>query len=203
MKALPSDGGWGGMSDLTTHFFEHNSMDANGNALDLSKRTNSPSSVNSYSPILPAEYADHFTPRNVLGGIDSWDAEACVEECAAPAPATDEKGDIVWNKVDGASGYLVFYNGNFVAYTPELSYAPADNQDPKLFTLAAINPNGCRGKMSVAPQTTAVDSFNVEEAAVEYFNLQGVRISGDVKGAVIKVTRTADGKIKSEKIFNK
>ncbi|MBL1828582.1 pectin esterase, partial [Klebsiella pneumoniae] len=40
MKAKPSADGWSGMGTLTTHFYEYNSKDGSGNAIDLSTRKN-------------------------------------------------------------------------------------------------------------------------------------------------------------------
>ncbi len=203
MNALPNPGGWGRMSDIPTHFFEYNSMDAEGNALDLSTRVNSPSSTNSYSPILPEEYADHFTVRNVLGGLDSWDAAAMVAECEAPLASIDETGAISWEPVEGAAGYLVFYDGKFVAYTSETGFTPDAANDLTLYSVAAINANGCRGKVATLT-ITGIDAIGAADACeAEYFNLQGVRVGSEAKGVVIKVTRTADGKVYREKIVSK
>ncbi len=176
-------------------------MDADGNALDLSKRKNSPSSLNTYSPILPEQYADHFTVRNVLGGLNSWDAAALVAECEAPAPGVAEDGSIVWNALDGAAGYIVFYDGKFAGYTAEPFFIPESSDDWKLYSVAAINPNGCRGKIGKL-ETTGISNIN-GEAQAEYFNLQGLRVGSDAKGVVIKVTRNADGTVKREKIVRK
>lgn len=202
MNVLPFDEGWGRMSDLTTHLFEYNSMDAEGNALDLSKRTNSPSSTNTYSPILPEEYADHFTVRNVLGGLNSWDAEALVVECAAPAATLDENGIITWETVEGAAGYIVYYDGKFAGYTTETSFTTESSADMKLYSLAAINQNGCLGKIA-SLATTGINTISGNANQTEYYNLQGVCVSDDAKGVVIKVTRTADGSVLREKIVRK
>ena len=45
------------MGKLPTHFYEYNSLDANGNSIDLSVRGNSPTSTNSYVPVLSADEA--------------------------------------------------------------------------------------------------------------------------------------------------
>ncbi len=201
MKVLANPGGWGRMSDIPTHFYEYNSMDAEGNAIDLSTRVNSPSSTNSYSPILPEEYVPYFTVRNVLGGLDSWDAAAMVAECEAPVAAIDEEGMITWEAVGGAAGYLVYLDGKFVGYTATPAFAPEAEADVELYSVAAINANGCRGKIAKII-ATGVDSINADEEAA-YYNLQGVRVSEDAKGVVIKVSRAADGKVKSEKIVRK
>ncbi len=202
MKALPSAGGWGRMSDVPTYFFEYNSMDADGNPLDLSTRVNSPSSTNSYSPILPEEYADHFTVRNVLGGLNSWDAAAMVAECEAPDAKLDDKGNIVWDDVEGAAGYIVYYDGKFAGYTPATSFTTDASDNLQLYSIASINPNGCLGKVAKSI-SAGLDNMAAESSHAEYYNLQGVRVNDASKGVVIKVTRNADGTAKHEKIVNK
>ncbi len=202
MNALPSAGGWGRMSDIPTHFFEYNSMDAEGNPLDLSTRVNSPSSTNTYSPILPEEYAGHFTVRNVLGGLNSWDAAALVEECEAPEAKIDSDSSIAWNAVKGAAGYIVYYDGKFAGYTSETNFTTEVSNDMKLYSVAAINPNGCLGKIAYLA-TTGIDTVIDGANQVEYYSLQGLRVSADTKGIVIKVIRNADGSETREKIVNK
>ena len=49
MIAEASAEGWGSMGTLPTHFYEYNSMDKDGNPIDLSTRKNSPTSTNSYT----------------------------------------------------------------------------------------------------------------------------------------------------------
>ncbi|MDE6511269.1 MAG: hypothetical protein K2L00_04140, partial [Muribaculaceae bacterium] len=202
MNVLPNEGGWGPMGNLPTHFYEFNSMDADGNALDLSNRKNSPTSLNSYSPILPEEYADHFTPQNVLGGLDSWDAVATVAECEAPFVVADGAANISWEAVDGAAGYLVFHAGKFAGYTADTQYVTAEDASENRYTVAAINTNGSRGKMS-SSATTGIDSLNTQAESVEYYNLQGIRVNDAYKGMVIKVTRNANGKVVNEKTIKK
>ena len=204
MKATPNPEGWRSMSELPTHFFEYNSMDADGNPLDLSTRINSPTSTNTYSPILPEEYADYFTVRNVLGGKDSWEAAEMTAACEAPVVYTDGT-QLTWEAVEDAAGYLVFADGKFLAMTLDCEYALPAGRAEVVYTVAAINGNAARGTMSEAAKEAqgiiGIDTDNA--AAVEYFNLQGIRVDANTTGTVIRVTRAADGSRKAEKIYKR
>ncbi|MDE5749311.1 MAG: hypothetical protein K2H87_00910, partial [Duncaniella sp.] len=210
MIAKPADAGWGGMSNLTTHFYEYNSMDANGNPIDLSKRTNSSTSLNTYSPILPEEYVSYFNPRNVLGSTDSWNAEALTAECEAPVVTYDETS-VKWNEVFGAVGYIIFLNGQQLAFTSDTEYplasaaAKARAAEAPVYTVAAVNSNGARGVVSApASDTTGLEIVGMDAAtAVEYFNLQGIKVDASAKGALIRVAIHADGSRKAEKVLVK
>lgn len=211
MEALPQAHGWGKMGTLVTHFFEYNSMDAAGNVLDLSKRANSGTSVNSYSPILPAEYADYFTSRNVLGSKDSWEATDHTAECAAPVAKIDAAGNITWTAVEGAAGYVVFADGKFAGYTPDTKFvtseaaavvAMAEKAAEPEYTMAAVNANGARGLISkVAAGTSGVSDINAAGVvSVEYYNMQGVRVDASYTGFAVRVSTYADGRTVTEKV---
>lgn len=201
MKVLPNKTGWGKMSNLITHFYEYNSMDANGNAIDLSTRRNSPTSLNTYTPVLTAEQAAHLTVRNVLGGADSWDAAEMVAELPAPAVTMAADGSLSWAAVEGAAGYLVYADGAYAGMTSEPAFEGAMTRAAApVYTVAAINANGARGKVSAAA-TTGIAGVEAENGAeVEYFNLQGIRVAEGATGILIRVTRDANGNVASEKI---
>ncbi len=201
MKVLPNETGWGRMGNLITHFYEYNSMDANGNALDLSKRRNSPTSLNTYTPILTDEQAAHLTLRNVLGGTDSWDAAEMVAELPAPAVTLADDGTISWQPVEGAAGYLVYADGAYVGMTTGTTFdGTMTRAAAPAYTVAAFNANGARGKVSERATTgiAAIEAENGDSA--QYFNLQGIRVADDARGILIRVTRNADGSVTTEKI---
>ena len=190
MEALPTADGWGKMGNLPTHFFEYGSKDANGTLLDLSVRKNSPTSTNSYSPILPEQYVSYFTVENVLGSTDSWLATDLTATLEAPAP--EIKGGILsWNALPKAAGYIVYADGEMVAYTTDTSYdlsiARAAVAD---YTVRAINANGAKGEMSAVAvdTTTGIADIDVDNASapVEYFNLQGIRVANPTTGVYIR-----------------
>lgn len=225
MEANCSANGWDKMGNLVTHFYEYNSMDASGNALDLSGRGNSPSSTNKYNPVLTAEEAAEFTVENVLGGDDSWLAtEETVGEIAAPEGVAYEKqtetanAHIWWYPVEGAAGYLIYNNGEYLGYAPgdhdhfdlatNTSYkkvASRTDEEGFSYTIRAISPNGTMSAHSFAMTSqnpTGIETVGADAAAkVEYYNLQGQPVAEGYRGAVIKVETAADGSRSVSKAF--
>ena len=144
MEVLPTDNGWKKMSNIPTHFYEYNSMDKDGNALDLSVRGNSPSSTNTYDPVLTDEEAAKFTIENVLGGTDSWLPTDYTYETAAPVVTASAKS-ISWTAVDDARCYVIFKDGEYLANQTETSY---DITSAGVYTVRAANEMGGLGDVS-------------------------------------------------------
>ena len=145
MNVLPSAGGWSGMGTLKTHFYEHNSMDANGDAIDLSSRVKPSTSTNTYTPVLTDEEAAKFTIENVMGGTDSWlPTEECVT-LAAPTGLNISGSTFSWNAVEDARCYVIFKNGQYLTNQTTTSYELADEG---IYTVRAANLNGGLGAVS-------------------------------------------------------
>lgn len=142
MEVLCSNAGWTSMGDFTTHFYEYQSYDKDGNLIDLSTRKNSPTSLNQYSPILTDEEAAQFTLRNVLGGSDSWDAISETKLCAAPEQVTIQENTLSWQAVADARCYVIFKNGEYMGNTTATSFTinGAGN-----YAVCAANKNGGLG----------------------------------------------------------
>lgn len=197
---------WSSMGNLPTHFYEFNSMDKNGNALDLSGRKNSPTSTNTYTPVLTAEEAAHLTVRNVLCGTNSWDPASATVQCAAPANPVIANGKLTWDAVEGASSYAVFCNGEYVAHTIDASYDLQSGRDAgnNTYTVRAANAHGGLGAASkaVVDSTTGIDAIFGEGDAIStvFYNLQGVQVAPDARGTVIRVDILPDGTRRSTKL---
>ena len=180
---------------------EFGSVDAEGNLLDLSVRGNSPTHVGApYEPVLTAEEAAFFTVGNVLGMTDSYSAAEVVKTPDAPAVTID--GDnLKWNTDADARFYVVYRSGSYVGNTIEGSY-PVDGDG--IYTVRAANVRGGLGEASEGVQVGTVGIDSVESGAdvvsVEYFNLQGVRVSESATGICIKVSVFNDGHKTVEKI---
>lgn len=227
MESLPAEKGWAGMGDLYTRFFEYNSMDAAGNAVDTSKRASANDKKPQDKLFLTDEEAAEFTVENVLGGDDSWLA---TEELALGLEAPEgveyvksDKGDhaeyIHWLPVSGAAGYLLFNNGEFVGYAPgnhdsfdlltNSSYIQPETQsragETFSYTIRAISPNGTMSahSMAMTPQNpTGIEAVGADAVVkVEYYNLQGQPVSEGYRGAAIKVETSADGTRVASKVL--
>ena len=146
MQVLCATAGWAGMSTLTTHFYEYNSLH-NGSAVDLSGRENSPTSVNTYTPVLSSSEAAQFTVHNVLGGTDAWDPAADVAQVAAPQNISASARTLKWNAVADAKLYVVLLNGEYVTNTTSTTY---DVDEDGVYTVKAANKFGGLGAASAA-----------------------------------------------------
>lgn len=159
MEVLPTTGGWTSMGTLPTHFYEYNSMNASGSALDLSGRTNSPTSTNSYTPVLTAAEAAKFTVENVLGGTDSWLPTDYTTVMAAPTVSVSD-GNLTWTAVEDARCYVIFKNGAYLTNQTGTSYVM---NDEGIYTVRAANEMGGLGAAStgiVFKRTIKADRWN-------------------------------------------
>ena len=144
MKVLPNDNGWNGMGNLPTYFYEYNSMNADGSAIDLSVRGNSATSTNHYTPVLTDAEALKFNVENVLGGTDSWLPTDYTSEVDAPMVSLSGS-TLSWTAVDGARCYVIFKNGKYLANQTTTSYEMADEG---IYTVRAANEMGGLGAAS-------------------------------------------------------
>ncbi len=162
MEVLPAAAGWTSMSDLPTHFYEYDSRDGNNAVVDLSGRKNSPTSTNSYTPVLTAEEAAAFTVRNVLGGTDAWDAAALAAQVAAPTSVVLNGVDLTWEAVEDAMLYVVLKDGKFFAQTTDTTYSLTESGQ---YTVKAANRFGGLGaaSASVTYKSTATSMENAED----------------------------------------
>ncbi len=199
MNLLASATGWGPMSDLPTHFYEYGSTDANGNLIDLSTRKNSPTHVGDpYTPVLTAQEAARFTVENVLGSTTSY----LPTESAAPAEAPVVTTAVVsraatpalsWKHNPDARYYAVFKDGRLLTTTTDNTYTPDEDGS---YTVKAANARGGLGEASneILYSVTSVGTIQVAEpAAIEYYNLQGIRVAADSEGILVKVTIDSEG----------
>ena len=162
MEVLPAAAGWTSMNTLPTHFYEYDSRDGNGAVVDLSDRSNSPTSTNTYTPVLTDEQAAAFTVRNVLGGTDAWDAAAMAAQVAAPANVTLNSTVIAWDAVEDAKLYVVLKDGKFLAQTTATTYSLTESGQ---YTVKAANRFGGLGaaSASVTYKSTATSMENAED----------------------------------------
>lgn len=204
MKAKCADKGWDKMGNLPTHFFEYNSMDAQGNALDLSGRKNSETSTNSYSPILDEKYAPYFIVENVIGLKESYLPTDYTAELAAPN-VVYSNGAFSWEAVEDAVAYIIYCDGNYVAKTTSTTWSPSDAEAAALsraaaptYTVQAISHRGAKGAASTPMTSTGISDITADGAAgdvvtTEYFNAQGQRVTPDTKGFRLRVETLSDG----------
>ncbi len=185
MEILPSDNGWRGMSNLTTHFYEYNSMDKDGNKLDLTKRGNSDSSVNKYTPVLTDAEAAEFTVHNILGGDDGWEPATMTVLPEAPKDFALAAGKLSWQATTGAIGYVIYNGDKFLGNVTETTFDLKDMDETAQYTVAAVNEMGGQGsaaKLSPVTGINAPDAATDSHSSDAVYTISGQRVANGVKG---------------------
>jgi len=162
MEVQAAAAGWTSMGNLPTHFYEYDTRDAEGAAIDLSARQNSPTSTNTYVPVLTDDEAASFSVRSVLGGEDAWDAAAQAALLSAPANvAVSVDGNLTWDAADDALCYVVLKDGAYLTNVATNSFAVTASG---AYSVKAANCFGGLGIASAAvnytDKPTAIDNAN-------------------------------------------
>lgn len=186
MNILPVSTGWGDPMNVNpTVFAEYNSVDASGNAVDLSSRrtsytcskTNSSVTIN---PVLTATEAAKYTVANVLKGSDNWTPDNDCKQMSAPRVKVDGN-KISWVHNDSALCYFIFKNNVYLGHTIDNSYTlPAGVSSSDAITVRAANAMGGLGAASTAVSVEAV----AESSNTFYFYYDNGSVSSTAGGSV-------------------
>lgn len=205
--SIPATGWYQTMGGLPALWAEYNTMDKNGNPVDLSNRNTyyyymeGDKKVEGYSKaVLTAEEASQYTVKNVLTGEDAWQPALRTEACAAPAVklANDK---MTWEAVSYAICYVISKNGTVVGFTKETSY---DYDSAAKYTVQAVNEFGGLSKPG-SSSTVGIADTTADATIVrtEYFTVDGLKVQSPTKGIYLVRNYMSNGSIKTEKIFNK
>lgn len=184
-RQLPKEEGWGSMtSGLVLRLHEYGSMDANGNKLDLSRRSlaNCNPAAGSDNPVLTDAQAAGYTIDKVLG--TGWNPQALTVQL--PAPSLTIAGDVLsWQSVPGAIGYAVVRNGSVVGFTTATSYSIAELGGGSYSIRVA---NECGGLGEPSSVLTGIGDISATESSDNPpgYNLAGQRVNASFKGIVVK-----------------
>lgn len=185
MFIQPSDNGYTSMGNLPTRFYEYGSVDKDGNEIDLSVRGNSPTSTNTYVPVITSEEAKKFTIMNVLGGTDGWLPTDYTALTKAPVVNVNGK-TLSWEADDQVRCYVIFKDGQYVANTIETSYTVADDGT---YTIRTANE---MGGLSAEATSVTVGGTGIKAPRSSSrvfnnarYNMSGQRVSDSYKGIVV------------------
>lgn len=197
---IPAAGWYEKMGGLPALWAEYNTMDGDGNPLDLSQRRSSYWKevdgeqvwVHNVKNVLTAEEAAQYTVKNVLSGSDNWQPSIITESCAAPQ-AKIEGNKIVWDAVPYAICYVVYKNDEVAGFTTECEFACEANAEYKVF---AANEQGGLSKASVPGVTDGISSLPTADGQLPtaIYTLDGKRVQQLQQG--INIIKTANGEVK-------
>lgn len=206
---IPAAGWYSTMGGIPAIFAEYNTMDGDGNPIDLSNRNNyyyynddNGEKVEGYAKsVLTAEEAAEYTIDNVLRGDDNWQPELMTEPCATPVAYIDAgDGKVTWEAVPYAICYVITKDGKVESFTTDTQ---CDYAEGSKYLIQAVNEYG--GLSQAAEPSgisTAIDSAeSVEEMAVTgIYTVEGMKLGSLRKGLNIVTYTIKDGKTVSRKV---
>lgn len=184
-KIKPQEAGWTAMGDgKVCRFHEYGSKDAQGNLLDLSKRSIAACNADPKSDpcVVDETFAAKYTVSAVCGA--GWDPQALCAQITAPELKA-ENNNITWAAVDGAYCYAIVRNGKVVDFTTATSYAAAD-MDTASYAIRVANQRGGLGTMSNIIGTSGIDQIVSMTNATDnrMFTVSGQRVSQSHRGQI-------------------
>ncbi len=209
---IPATGWYETMGGLPAIWADWNTVDGDGNPVDLSQRRDTyyvtnPDGTRTYGTAknhLTDEEAAQYTVRNVLSGSDNWEPVIKTEACAAPVPAIAQSGVISWEAVPYAICYLVTRGDEVVAVTTETTFAaqPANGEVP--YMVQAVNEfGGLSAKGEARPESSVIETVVDGGTVTGVYDLQGRALAAPVRGINIVRTLNADGSVTATKILVK
>ena len=162
MKRIPKPEGWNTMGTIPKLFAEYNSMDANGNPIDLSNRRTEYSHgsgdnlvTGSCRATITAEEAALMNYDNIILSIDNWNPRQFFEPIAAPEEVKKNSNTLSWNACDYAICYIVFQNDSVIDITTECTSTVDATQEAECFSVKAVNEYGSLGERAIAQDGTS------------------------------------------------
>ena len=177
--------GWRDMGGLPIQMAEYNTMDADGNPIDLSQRktqfTADGKTATSKAVLTEAE-ASTYTIKNVLSGNDQWDADLAGRILDAPKLTVADK-QLTWTDETGqAVCFLVTINGKASVTTAE----QCDYDGTATVTVRAVSQTGVLGRPASSDTGTGIKTIGTPDEPSLLYNLHGQRISQPQRGINIR-----------------
>lgn len=201
---IPAKGWYNTMGGLPELWADYNTVDADGNPLDLSQResyyyyidrsTGNKVEKFNVKNFLTDEEAAQYTLKNVMGGEDNWQPNLMCEPCDKPVVKSDGK-KLMWEPVPYAICYVVTKDGVVVGFTTETSFdgyaegetwqVQAVNEYGGLSAKADVNSSATNISESSSPAKSGFDAV---------YSISGTRMSAPRQ--TVNIVRTNDGNVK-------
>lgn len=208
--------GWSEWHIAPKLFAEYNTMDADGNPVDLNNRRTSykvdedklapgETSPVTRQAVLSAEEAAQYTYEAVTSGTDDWNPRRFFEPVDAPASLAYGQADrtLTWQPSEFAICYVVIdENDNVVGFTTDCSFTT--NGQGNAYRVHAVNEYGSLSQPTSVSTTTGIYSsacLDNSQSANTVYNMQGIRLGTGTRGLNIVRTRMADGSVVTRKVF--
>lgn len=202
-----SPGGWADMGVVPKLFAEYNTMDSDGNPVDLSNRKDTyvDRATGTYGKcqnVLSAEEAAAYTYEAVVSGNDHWNPRKYFESVDAPADVKTDRELVAWQPSAYAICYVIYRNGEMVAQTTGCT-CTLPSSDSDVITVCAVGEYGHQSLPATAEYDAATNIASAASAQAQadsVYNMAGQRTAGITKGVNI-VVKSAGGKKTAAKLM--
>lgn len=204
MTVKPSAVGWNEMSGgWPARFAEYNSTTAAGTVIDLKDRKKIFADSHANNPVLTKAEADAVGYTVVMGGDDDWDPASHAEQAPAPTNVVIDGNLLSWDDSDYASCWAICKDGKVIAFTIEPSYtvSASDVRESVVYSVRAANEMGGLGEAVVASEQSGISDIESDSEVVStlYYNIQGIQVSANTPGVLIKVETLSSGATRTSK----
>ena len=185
---IPAAGWYPTMGGLPKLWAEYNTMDGNGNPLDLSHRitdyyytdsnTGQKVTGKSEKAVLSADEAARYTVKNVLSGNDGWQPTLLTEACDKPE-VTVRNGRLEWNAVPFAICYVVTVGDEVVGFTEQTSFELLASAQDKMVKVQSVNEYGglsAYGTSQVSTGIREIQQENKGRTDDSWYNVSGQKV---------------------------
>ncbi|MBQ6063495.1 MAG: Ig-like domain-containing protein [Prevotella sp.] len=206
--------GWSEWHIAPKLFAEYNTMDEDGQPIDLNnRRTTYKVDADKLAPgetspvtrqaVLTAEDAAKYTYEAITSGTDDWNPRKFFEPVEAPANLRYDQANhtLSWMPSDFAICYIVIdEHDKVVGFTKDTLFTTQGESNS--YMVKAVNEYGSLGQPSTIDITTGVCSQSAASVLTEYYSLEGMRLTkASAKGIVIERTNQADGSCVIRKVM--
>ena len=191
----------GGLPEL---WADYNTVDADGNPLDLSQResyyyyidrsTGEKVEKFNVKNYLTDEEAAQYTLKNVMGGEDNWQPDLMCEPCDKPVVKSNGT-KLVWEAVPYAICYVVTKDGVVAGFTTETSFD--GYTEGETWQVQAVNEyGGLSAKADVNSSATNISESSIHgKSGIEaIYSINGTRTSSLQQK--VNIVRMNDGNVK-------
>jgi pectin methylesterase-like acyl-CoA thioesterase len=175
---IPAAGWFNHMGGIPSIWADYNTMDANGNPVDLSQRNNyyyytddNGNKVEGYAKNrLTDEEAATYTIKNVLSGDDAWQPTVVTEECDKPAVSISAD-KMTWAAVPYAICYVITKDDKVIGFTTDTSY---DYDANSSYSVQAVSEYGGLSD-AASPATTQIRNIAGGKQLNAIYSVDGSR----------------------------
>ena len=215
-KNMISPAGWNNMGAIPAIFAEYNTVDANGNPVDLTNRRteytySEKQDDDTYvqksgtcKAVLTADDVAKYSYENVVSGSDHWNPRMLMEPVDAPKNIYWYKNTnkMSWTASEFAICYIVFdANDNVLAITKDTNCEIEAGKMPAY--IKAVNENGSLSQKYEVAVSTGISQVasDAEVARTEVYSADGIRKANTLPGLNIVKTIYEDGSVKTQKVM--